>query len=173
MPKCEMCGKEDRLRRAKVEGTELNVCGNCTKYGEVVKSNNYYSSKDSKNQNFRRKTVKIEGPEYELVPDYNKIILKIRQDKDMKQEDFANSINERLSVLQKWENGTLKMRIGTARQLERMFHVKLLKLVKNNTSENKNEDSDDKDNELRKFTSNKKSSDGLTLGDFIKVRKKK
>ncbi len=171
MPKCEMCGREDRLRRAKVEGTELNVCSNCTKYGEVIRANNYYSSKNSKNQPFiRKRLVKIEGPEYELVSDYNKIIQKVRQEKGMKQEDFAKLINEKLSVLQKWENGSLKIRIGVAKSLERKFDIKLLKLVGN---DNGSEEDKDDDKSLSKFTSGKKGSDGLTLGDFIKVRKKK
>lgn len=169
MSKCEMCGREDRLRRAKVEGTELNVCGNCTKYGEVIRTGNYHPSNSKRNNFKRKKLVKIEGPEYELVKDYNKIIQKVRQEKGMKQEDFANLINEKLSVLQKWEAGILKIRIGVAKRLERQFKIKLLNLVGNNNSESDEEGEDS----LSKFTSRKKGSDGMTLGDFIKVRKKK
>jgi len=37
MAVCEMCGKEDRLVTAEVEGGELQVCSVCSKYGKIKK----------------------------------------------------------------------------------------------------------------------------------------
>ena len=34
---CDLCGKEDELYLALIEGTELNVCKNCSKFGKIIK----------------------------------------------------------------------------------------------------------------------------------------
>ena len=33
---CEMCGAEGNLYKTKIEGTNLNVCETCSKYGTVL-----------------------------------------------------------------------------------------------------------------------------------------
>ena len=75
----------------------------------------------------------------------------------MNQEEFSKFINERESVLNKWENGSLKPRLDIARKLEKRLKISLI------------EKEEIKTIEMEK----KKSSEGFTLGDFIKVRKRK
>src|SRR3989344_1963520 len=36
---CEMCGRESLLSRTKIENTELLVCGSCSTFGKVIKTN--------------------------------------------------------------------------------------------------------------------------------------
>ena len=33
--RCDMCGSEGRLNRAKIEVTEMNVCPQCSKDGDI------------------------------------------------------------------------------------------------------------------------------------------
>jgi ribosome-binding protein aMBF1 (putative translation factor) len=77
----------------------------------------------------------------------------------MTQEEFANSLNEKESILAKWESGTLRPRLNIARQLERLLNLVLVeKDVVGSVEIDKKK---------------KGPSDELTLGDFIKVRKRK
>ena len=34
--KCEMCGKETNLVRARIEGAEMTVCEKCSRFGTVT-----------------------------------------------------------------------------------------------------------------------------------------
>ena len=73
----------------------------------------------------------------------------------MSQEDFAKFLNERVSVIQKWEANSLKPRIDIARQLERKLSVRLV--IRD---------------QIKKVELKHEKSDELTLGDFVKVRKR-
>ena len=91
----------------------------------------------------------------------------------MTQEQFANLLKERVSVIQKWESGQLKPRIEIAKKLERSLNLTLIrKLGSENNSENS---SDTKEDQNDSFISKniKKGADGFTLGDFVKVRVRK
>ena len=147
---CEMCGKEGRLVNADVEGVELSLCTNCAKYGEVKK-------RSARPSFFKRSFSKKEEPQFRIVGNYAALIRSARENKEMTQEEFAKSLNERESVVSKWESGQLKPRIGVARQLGRMLGINLLK----------------RDTPGKVELGAKKVSDVLTLGDFIKVRKRK
>lgn len=163
MALCEMCGKEARLVTADIEGGELNVCSNCTKYGTVKKSfrgNLSSSPSRERSSSVRRHFAVKEEPSFRIVDNYSSLIRSAREKRDMSQEDFAKSLNERESLIAKWEQGSLKPRINIARKLEKKLGVKLV--VKEET-----------DGEDLKSEKSKKVSDEFTLGDFIKVRKRK
>lgn len=146
-----MCGREGSLRLAEIEGGELNVCSNCSKYG-TVKSKGFRVKNFSPNKkSFRNKVV----PEFRVVRNYSQLIRNARELKGMTQEDFAKSLNEKESILAKWESGTLKPRIGIARRLERILEIKLVEkdeVVPLN-----------KDDKKKKVV-----DDEFTLGHFIK-----
>ena len=75
----------------------------------------------------------------------------------MSQQDFATYLNERESVVSKWEQGQMQPSIETARKLERMLGLRLVE--------------EETETSLSEPTA--KKSDEPTLGDFIKVRKRK
>jgi len=158
MAVCEMCGKDTYLVKAEVEGTELKICQNCAKYGKVKEYRTPKSLKKARNY-----YPKSQGAEYDLVLNYSQIIQKIRNQKGLDQEKFAKLINEKESVVQKWESGNLKPRIDTAKKLERLFNVELIKVV----------GSGEEVKTLDTGTSSKKSTGEPTLGDFVKIRKRK
>ena len=99
---CEMCGSENRLYKAEVEGTLLNVCKYCAKFGKVVAD--VHDKKFIEKMQKKRKREKISRPlisQDELiqsvVEDFAKIIKEKRESLNLKQEDFAKKINEKVS----------------------------------------------------------------------------
>ena len=154
MPVCEMCGKGANLINADVEGVELKLCQNCLKYGVVKKSSSSFSMGGS----FKKRIVNKDEPEFKVVNNYSSLLRSARESKNMNQEDFAKFLKERSSIVTKWESGNLKPRVGIARKLSKLLNINLIeKDIK-------------KDFEKKQ---NKRKEEGFTLGDFIKVRKRK
>ncbi len=146
---CELCGKEAAPLLAEVEGAELHVCINCAKYGQVKKRNSAPLSPPPK--------IRAEEPEYRLILAYAQLLRSAREKKGLSQADFAKFIKERESVVAKWEAGSVKPSLETARKLERRLGIRLVEVegteaVKTGT-QGKNEE--------------------LTLGDLVKVRIRK
>ena len=92
------------------------------------------------------------------------MLQRLRAESKLNQEKFAQKIGVKTSQLQKWELEKVEPTVHEAKKLERMFNVKLL-------AEQKQEDDEASltTDEIQKFRANK----GASMGDFIKVRKKK
>lgn len=153
---CEMCGRstEDYFR-IRVEGTILNVCGNCMKFGELIES---VKLKPEKTAEKIKKQEKPAGPEIvdELVEDYAEKIKNKREKLSLTQEELAKKINEKESIIHKVESGHFTPSIELARKLERFLGIRLVEEVE----------------EGKAVVSQKVSSGGgFTLGDFVKVKK--
>lgn len=178
MTLCEMCGKNGSLFRTKVEGSELLLCNNCSGYGNKLggRPNSIKFLKnfsDSNDKIVRASNKYIHNQDLELVSDFCQKIQRSRSKRNMTQEQFANLLKERVSVIQKWESGQLKPRIEIAKKLERSLNLTLIrKIGSENNSENSN---DTKEDQNDSFVSKniKKGADGFTLGDFVKVRVRK
>jgi putative transcription factor len=160
---CEMCGKEGSLVTAQVEGTELRICQDCSKFGQVHKQKKPVSHGGYNRSSYPKRS----RPEFEVMADYSKKLQQARNQRNMTQEEFAKMLNEKMSVVQKWESGILKPRIDVAKRLERQLNFQLLKQI---VTDNDNSDESSEDN---LGISKKKNSGEPTLGDFIKVRKRK
>ncbi|MEM2138767.1 MAG: multiprotein bridging factor aMBF1 [Candidatus Woesearchaeota archaeon] len=124
MVSCEMCGKDDVLVTAIVEGVELNVCNSCAAFGKIIK-------KQVKNE-LKTKQAKIVKPkeERELIlvirEDFNTIIKNKREKMGLKQDEFAKYLNEKESIVQKIENGSYVPSIELARKLEKQLNISLV-----------------------------------------------
>jgi putative transcription factor len=155
---CDMCGKDVsdyELTNAIIEGTKLRVCDKCSKFGKVLKSPlNSFNRNNDKTPQFKQ--IKTE-PEYEemIVENYSEIIKSAREKKNIKQEDFANLINEKESLIHKIETGHMEPNIKMARKIEKFLGITLIKEVELGGSINISKD--------KKFTS-------LTIGDIIKFK---
>jgi len=154
MPICEMCGRESKLVQADVEGVELNVCSNCAKYGTIKKKVSNFRRQRSHSQN---RFVKKKPIEFKVVNSYSTLIRKARESKGMKQEDFAKFLNEKESIVAKWESGSLRPRIDVAKRLGKVLGINLL----------------EKDEVKAVEIGRQKKTDEFTLGDFIKIKKRK
>ena len=150
---CEMCGAEKELNTVIIEGVQMNVCINCAKYGKIVRI-----TPKAKVQ--ERQRYKPKEPEYidEIVPNYNDIIRNSVASKNIQEDALAKRIGMKESVFKAYIKGSLKPSLDDAKKLEKFFSIKLVERIKDNTTPSIGLES--------------KSAD-LTIGDMIKIKKRK
>jgi len=159
MATCDMCGNEAHLLKAKIEGTVLDVCPNCARFGEVIArpapifSKNIPTPRQAAPVRRRREIVQV------IVEDYGQKIRQARERKGLTQEQFAGQLNERESIIQKMESEHFKPSINLARKLERMLHVRLVEEYSES-------------GEIP-IPTKKSKTETFTLGDFVKDKRNK
>lgn len=163
---CEICGKEvpeNNPIRAKIEGTVMIVCKECSKLGKIqkappkpkfVKQNKTKKTQNKKNN--RKNYSRDDEPSEELVEDYNNIVRNARESKDWSREDLGKKINERVSVITRIETGKMTPDIKLTKKLEKALNIKLLEKI-------------DKI-DLNQFINN--NSGERTLGNVVKIKRK-
>ena len=100
------------------------------------------------------------GPQLDelvLVEDYANVIRSARQKQGLNQEALAQKVGERISTLQSIESGRLKPTGKTIRGLERELEISLLEPI----------------GAAPLKITRERSSGGPTLGDIVKVKRKK
>lgn len=156
MASCDMCGKDTRLFRTKIEGTVMNVCRSCSRHGQVLKEVRVDVRTPSKETSARIYVSEEEEVTEDIVPDYAGRIKRARQKKKMDQEDFAKFVAEKGSVISKLETGQLKPSLKLARKLQNRLGIKLIQKT-----------------EEEKYELRGGSGKGFTIGDIIKTKKKR
>ena len=147
MASCDMCGKQGGLVTAEVEAVDMNVCQNCVRFGKVKR----------KADSVRVPQKKMhQEPSFRVMGNYASVLRQAREKQGLSQEDFARFLQEKESIVAKWEQGRMPPSVEIARRLEKTLGVSLV--VEDM------EQSFERDKNVR--------ADGFTLGDFIKVRKK-
>ena len=146
-----MCGREERLVLARIEGAEIDVCTNCSKHGTVIRRIATSEKKPVKKEIKQQKET-IE----EVREDYAQVIREAREKTGISQKDFAKRINEKESVVHKVEVGSLVPSLKLAAKLERELKINLIEIVE----------------EHHGLVQSKGKSSGLTLGDVIKIKKR-
>ena len=149
MGSCDLCGSENKLIRAEIEGVLLNVCDSCGKHGNVL------GEVPKKVIIPVKKKIIREVIEESIVSSFSDIIKQSRIEKELKQEDFAKLLNERESLVHKWENGILTPSIDTAKKIGKLLGINLIERVKES-----------------KIELDKIESGAMTLGDVIKIKKR-
>ena len=161
---CEICGKpvpENNPIRAKIEGSVMVVCKECSKLGTIQKAppkpkfrQQPKGKKQNKTQtrNYSRK----DEPTEELIEDFEMEIRKARESKGWSREDLGKKINERVSVITRIETGKMTPDAKLTRKLEKALNVKLLEKVDNV--------------DLNQFINS--SSGERTLGNIMKIKRK-
>jgi putative transcription factor len=156
---CDMCGSEiSNPVRTLIEGVELNVCGNCSRYGKVLPPKAKPSpavSDDDKRKIFERVVNKRE---LMLVLDenYSEIVKKAREERGYKQIELAKKINERESVIQNIEHGKFEPPLAIARKLEKLLGISIIK--------------EHVEEHGKKFDHS--PSEKFTIGDFVVKRRR-
>lgn len=153
---CDICGSEENLYITEIEGTRLNVCKDCARYGKIIASLEPEIKETPAVKSFAREIEK--GPEKEIihmvVPDFAKKIRQKREQLGMKQEEFAKKIAERESVVHKLETGELKPSLKLAIKLEKLLNIRLVEEYE----------------EEHKIKSGEGPAE-LTIGDMLKLKK--
>ena len=136
---CEICGKpiEGRPIRTKIDGSVLEVCKECSKYGRVQKDTpleRKFVSRDKKgkpakkkpqqNQNLQRR--RREEPMDELAEDFNILVRQARESKGWTREELGAKINERVSVINRIESGKMEPDSKLAKKLEKTLNITLI-----------------------------------------------
>jgi putative transcription factor len=169
MVQCEMCGAETHSpNTVKIEGAELQVCDDCAEFGtevttqETSSTSTKYSTKSTGSSSSRSATTGGSGGSggrrrdlydemEELAADYHDRIRNAREASDLTQEELANQINEKVSLIRKLEHGDMQPSDEVQSKLESHFGISLTA-----SSEGSEEDWDSGG-----------SDSGLTLGDMV------
>jgi len=135
MKTCELCGKStDKLYKVYIEGTILNVCTDCLKYGKPVDENGNITKENK---------LEIKEIIGEVVDEnYNKILIKYREEHKLKQEDMAKLLGIKESLYKSIENKKIIPDINLAKKIEKILGIKITKkevlTEKINNKDNKN-----------------------------------
>jgi|TARA_B100002003_G_C14124567_1_gene540893 putative transcription factor len=152
MPRCDMCGKESEIFLTNIEGTELNVCGGCSKFGKVIRKVN--TQPVTQRETRQQKTFQEEETATIIKAGFGNLIKNAREKLGLKQEDFAKKINEKTSLIHSLESEHHEPSIKAAEKIEKFLNINLVEEIK-----------------LEKTNLEHKDSGALTIGDMIKIKK--
>ena len=147
MPQCEMCGADEAsLTTTKVEGAELELCENCQGFGTTVEtqqsssSTSKYSTSSSSGTSgssggstggsagsggsTRRKKDMFDDMD-ELAGDYDDRIREAREAEGVTQEELADDLNEKASLIRKLERGDILPSDDVKAKLEKKLEITL------------------------------------------------
>ncbi|WP_297983782.1 multiprotein bridging factor aMBF1 [uncultured Methanobrevibacter sp.] len=168
---CEICGSEIKGRplRTKIDGSVLEVCPECAKFGRVQKDTPHerrFISKAQKNKQQnkakpRQNTPKPQrnrrdDPVDEIVEDYNLVVRKAREAKGWTREELGAKLYEKVSVINRIESGKMEPDLKLAKKLEKTLNITLIEKI------------DDFDLESYKSS----SFEPNTLGSIVKIKRK-
>jgi len=165
---CPICGGLiwSKGQKVLIEGAKITVCESCAHYGLKVEEKQYRKerviSPPKKRNNISKQfsSKKDYIDDIEIVKDYASIIRKARNSLELNQDQFAQKLNERPSLLRRIESGKVAPTIKLAKKIEQVYHLKILKKV------DETEVSTNKDKYMKKST-------GSSLGDIAFIKKKK
>ncbi|HYD03111.1 MAG TPA: multiprotein-bridging factor 1 family protein [Alphaproteobacteria bacterium] len=161
MASCELCGKNTAEFKTQVEGTMMNVCKDCSRFGDVKgKSNVRIVVQESRKPAFKE-------PEYIFVSGYGNIVKNAREKLKLTQEDFAKKISEHKSLIHQVESEHIKPSIVFAKKLEKSLGITIVEeVVEDKDNKNSNQ------NQQKNFSgrNSASTSQGLTFADFIKKK---
>lgn len=141
---CEICGKPVyELHKIAVEGSIINVCNSCARFGLALKGN------------MAEKPGKKAEKSIELVPDFGGLIRNSMAKGGMGRSELAKLLKEKESYLERIENEETQPNLELARKLEKVLNITLLEVF-NETEKTKRTKSDKKTN--------------LTIGDIAVVK---
>ncbi len=126
---CEMCGVDvPKTRRVLIEGTPLNVCNNCARFGSAIPKEEEARSAPVavgiRRKSYRPRDVYEKDIDI-LVTDYPTRIREAREGMGISQEDLGRQLNEKLSVINKLETGDMRPDDKLVAKLERSLGIKL------------------------------------------------
>ena len=162
---CEICGKtvpENNPIRAKIEGSVMVVCKECSKLGTIQKAppqprfRQQPKGKKAKNAKQISNYSRRDEPSEELIEDFELKIRKSRESKNWSREDLAKKINERLSVITRIETGKMTPDTKLTKKIEKALNIKLLEKINNV--------------DLNQFVNT--STGERTLGSIMKIKRK-
>ena len=137
---CEMCGRDvPQTRTVVVEGSRLNVCPACARFGEDYKSSTSGGAPvtqsvieerlEKREKRMKSKDIYAGTTSIELVDDYGGVIRAAREAKGLDQEKFAASILEKKGTIAKIESNSLIPNDKLIKKIEKALGIKLTEAV--------------------------------------------
>ena len=159
---CEICGAEIREKPLciTIDSSELQVCQKCAPYGKPVDKRTPVSRKVSPVVRTVTRTEKRQKKDFfdilkdELLDNYVQIIRDAREAKGWSQEDLAENLKEKASLIKKIERSEIVPEDSVRKKLEHTLNIKLTERV---------DASGQEVSHLKKDT---------TLGDIVKIKRK-
>jgi putative transcription factor len=131
---CELCGSVitgSSGKRVRIEGAELEVCGQCAKYGVELQQ--------PKKPALKRKVPgapatpvvhhrrdAFDMMDGEIVDDYGERIKNARSERGMSQKDLALAVKEREILIKKIEKGDLIPEDEVRKKIEKVLQIRLV-----------------------------------------------
>jgi putative transcription factor len=156
MPQCEMCGKEvPSLTTVRIEGAEIDVCDECAEFGTEVRtestsstSTKYSTSGSESSSSSSTSTSSGTGSSSsggsqrdmfdemeEVAQDYDQRIRNARESTGLTQEELADQLNEKASLIRKLEHGDVLPSDDIQTKLERKLDISLAESAQTDDSE--------------------------------------
>lgn len=150
---CDLCGKSGSTTKTRIEGIVYDACADCAKLGTDATP-----AQPKKRSSSKSKKSSYRGDEDVYVrPDAGRVLREKREKESKNQQEFAQRLNVKESLLHAWETGERTPTVKMARRLERQLHVSL--------TQSGSPDGGD----AVEYISGRKSSGGsLTIGDMLK-----
>lgn len=126
---CNCCGKEfPRLNPTRIEGAIIEVCERCSRFGtkveiSVSKAIGYTPIKNT------MKITELDNLNLELIPEYGRLIAKIRESKGLTRYDFAKKINEKESIVKRIEDQEFEPDEELIKRIENFLDIHLRERV--------------------------------------------
>ena len=155
-----MCGHIGEVHKAIVEGTMLGLCGKCLRYGDAVEVKKPSNQIVEQRLAFQRDNRYKRLPSVEedvIVSDYARRVKRAREKLGKKQDEVAQALAERASVIHRIESGSMEPPMKLARKLEQFFSITLIEKSKKVRAET-----------VKEFDV---KTSGVTIGDLIKLKK--
>jgi len=133
---CEICGADiwGKPVKIRVEGSELEVCGACAKYGRPEDTWQPVGRKMAPRERTvltrRHKKNIFDTITDEIISDYGKTIREARGAMGLTVEDLGRKIMEKAALLRKIERGELVPEDSVRKKLEAALNIKLTERVK-------------------------------------------
>lgn len=105
-----------------IEGAVIEVCERCSKFGTKVNVQQEVAYKAIK------KSIKISelgNVDLELVPEYGRLIARVREDKGLTRYDVAKKINEKESVVKRLEDQEFEPAEELIKKIEDFLDIRL------------------------------------------------
>jgi putative transcription factor len=165
---CPVCGSIiwGKGQRVLLEGAKITVCHNCAQHGIKIQkppATTPYKKPYTRDKFSSSKQQKLKKPvvdNLEIIPEYAKKIRNVRNSLGLNQDQFAQKLNEKPSLLRRIEAGKAEPTIKLAKKIENVYKIKILKKV----------------DEIEVSTQDSKymkKSTGTSLGDIAFIKKKK
>ncbi|MFX0035277.1 MAG: multiprotein bridging factor aMBF1 [Candidatus Hermodarchaeota archaeon] len=165
---CPICGSIiwGKGQKVLLEGAKIKVCSNCAQHGikiqkppKIIKYNQV-PSRNRKNYSKRQVSKGNIIEDVEMISDYAKKIRNVRNSLGLNQDQFAQKLNEKPSLLRRIEAGKVEPTVKLAKKIEAVYKIKIIKKV-------------DEIEANMKDSKYMKKSNGSSLGDIAFIKKKK